>query len=135
MLMAVALVACHQPDILREDARPDWRVQPNGNESVNMTALCVLQMQDPTSPHSPLPVQDGDMLAAMLDGRICAMGYYEDGYYFLTIPAPSNQTGNVTFSFYSVSHKHIYTIPESIPYQTDAIHGSFENPVVLHLIP
>ena len=119
---------------------PGWRADFTGNASVpswtdpdksvypmSMTAVVRL------SPVLETLAADGDMMAAFIDGecRGVAKKVMNDGVrlFFLHVKAPSSESGDVEFRYYSAAAKRVYvSVASDVKYEVDKIYGTAENP-------
>lgn len=119
---------------------PGWRADFTGNASVpswtdpdksvypmSMTAVVRL------SPVLETLAADGDMMAAFIGGecRGVAKKVMNDGVrlFFLHVKAPSSESGDVEFRYYSAAAKRVYvSVASDVKYEVDKIYGTAENP-------
>ena len=119
---------------------PGWRADFTGNASVpswtdpdksvypmSMTAVVRL------SPVLETLATDGDMMAAFIGGecRGVAKKVMNDGVrlFFLHVKAPSSESGDVEFRYYSAAAKRVYvSVASDVKYEVDKIYGTAENP-------
>ena len=119
---------------------PGWRADFTGNASVpswtdpdksvypmSMTAVVRL------SPVLETLAADGDMMAAFIGGecRGVAKKVMNDGVrlFFIHVKAPSSESGDVEFRYYSAAAKRVYvSVASDVKYEVDKIYGTAENP-------
>ena len=119
---------------------PGWRADFTGNASVpswtdpdksvypmSMTAVVRL------SPVLETLAADGDMMAAFIGGecRGVAKKVMNDGVrlFFLHVKAPSSESGDVEFRYYSAAAKRVYvSVASDVRYEVDKIYGTADAP-------
>ena len=119
---------------------PGWRADFTGNASVPswtdpdksvypMSRTAVVRL----SPVLETLAADGDMMAAFIGGecRGVAKKVMNDGVrlFFIHVKAPSSESGDVEFRYYSAAAKRVYvSVASDVKYEVDKIYGTAENP-------
>lgn len=108
-------------------AKPNWHDPDKTVYPTSMTAVVRL------SPILERLAADGDMMAAFIGGecRGVAQKVDNDGVrlYFVHVKAPSAESGNVEFRYYSSSCNRVYTSPaDAVAYEIDKVYGTADAP-------
>ena len=106
---------------------PNWYVDQT-QYSVNMTAVVAL-------PNNLTPyLQTNDMLAAFDDNGVCrGEGSLINGLFYVTIKGTPDDQAKIKFKYYCTRNKYMYITTHYLPFDSDAIYGTVDNPSVLAL--
>lgn len=107
--------------------QPRWMAEQNTEFTSSMIAIVQLPQ------NLAAYYQEGDELAAFIDGECRATGTYGDNVFYLLIKGKSDEQRNVTFKYYSSRNRYLYETTSSVPFETDGVYGTADNPIVLSL--
>ena len=112
--------------------QPTWVINENLNAPTSMT----LVIRADYTPKYQFDHTD-DIVAAFIDGEIrgVALPDAHTGLYYLTVSGSTNETQDVTISFYSGLQKKVLNYREGIPYVPHQVMGSPDAPFALDLSP
>lgn len=131
LLMAAGCKNKEPKTLLGNEQQPAWTVISDHDYSSSMTAVVEVDMSlSYPKLASQWQLNDGDVMAAFMDGQCVGVTSPSDGLFFLYIAHPSNSTtdGIVTLHYYSAAVKNIFVAKEPFNFSSDTRMGSISEP-------
>lgn len=130
LLICITIIAgCKKEEnVYKTFDPPYWTEVFNAEYTATMTAIVNLP-QD-----IAVYVQDGDELAAFVNGECRGVATSIDGLNYIMIKGLPSENARVTFKYYSSRNRYMYQCVDCVLFESDGVYGTSDSPVTLPLI-
>ncbi|MCK9561259.1 MAG: hypothetical protein M0R02_00905 [Bacteroidales bacterium] len=125
-LITFLFAACKKEKEYKKFESPLWQEAANSYYT-NMTAVFVLPTNIKTFQ------TDADEIAAFIRDTCRGTAQIIDGKFFITVKGIAHEESEVVFKYYNAKNKYIYESKEQWFFESDAVIGTFDNPITLEL--
>lgn len=127
-LCVLFLTGCKKEEIFKTFTQPYWHEEFNAEYTATMTAVVTLPQEIGTY------IQDGDELAAFINGECRGVAKNIDGLNYIMIKGMPDENEMVTFKYYSARNMFMYQCVNCTAFENDGIYGTADSPIVLPLV-
>lgn len=140
MVLLVLFSGCKNKEqdpetFVSDKTRPVWTAPEKSDITSSMTAVVKvdLKAQYP-SIAADFVLDENDLLGAFAEEQCLGVAQLQEGYFFIYINSPAENSSQVTLRYYSAFYKNLFEAKDAFPFKNDDILGTIADPYIPALV-
>lgn len=140
MVLLVLFSGCKNKEqdpetFVSDKTRPVWTAPEKSDITSSMTAVVKvdLKAQYP-SIAADFVLNENDLLGAFAEEQCLGVAQLQEGYFFIYINSPAENSSQVTLRYYSAFYKNLFEAKDAFPFKNDDILGTIADPYIPALV-